>query len=55
MPRIFNPVDISQEEKEIRKDYFDRHTPVVICDNYATEGEKFKVKDPIWDGIQSPR
>jgi superoxide reductase len=44
MPRIFTPVDISQEEKEVRKDYFDRHTPVVLCDNYATEGEKFKVK-----------
>ena len=44
MPRIFNPVDISQEEKEVRKDYFDRHTPVVICDDYATEGVKFKVK-----------
>ena len=44
MPRIFNPVDISKEEKEVRKDYFDRHTPFVICDTYATEGEKFKVK-----------
>ena len=28
MPRVFNPVDISKEEKEVRKDYFDRHTPV---------------------------
>ena len=44
MPRIFTPVDITQEEKEVRKDYFDRHTPVVICDNLAREGEKFKVK-----------
>ena len=44
MPRVFNPVDISKEEKEVRKDYFDRHTPVVICDSHATEGVKFKVK-----------
>jgi superoxide reductase len=44
MPRVFNPVDISLEEKEVRKDYFDRHTPVVICDDSAREGEKFKVK-----------
>lgn len=44
MPRIFTPVDISKEEKEVRKDYFDRHTPVVICHNHATEGEKFPVK-----------
>ncbi len=44
MPRIFTPVDISQEEKEVRKDYFDRHTPFVICEQFAKEGEKFRVK-----------
>ena len=44
MPRIFNPVDISKEEKEIRKDYFDRHTPVIICEGSAREGEKLRVK-----------
>lgn len=44
MPRVFSPVDISKEDKEVRKDYFDRHTPVVICEAVAAEGEKFKVK-----------
>jgi superoxide reductase len=44
MPRVFTSVDISKEEKEVRKDYFDRHTPVVICENHAREGEKLKVK-----------
>jgi len=44
MPRVFTPVDISQEEKEVRKDYFDRHTPFVICEAIAREGEKFRVK-----------
>ena len=44
MPRVFNPVDISKEEKEVRKDYFDRHTPVVMCEDFANEGRKFKVK-----------
>ena len=44
MPRVFKPVDISQEEKEIRKDYFDRHTPRLICEAEAKRGEKFKVK-----------
>ena len=44
MPRIFKAVDISKEEKELRKDYFDRHTPHIHCDSYAIEGEKFKVK-----------
>jgi superoxide reductase len=42
MPRIFTAVNIDQEEKEIRKDYFDRHTPHVICNNQALRGEKLK-------------
>ncbi len=44
MPRVFTPVDISKEEKEVRRDYFDRHTPVIHCDHEAREGEKFRVK-----------
>ncbi len=44
MPRIFTSVDISKEEKEVRKDYFDRHTPMIICEKTAREGEKFRVK-----------
>ncbi len=44
MPRVFRAVDINQEEKEVRKDYFDRHTPVIICEDHAIEGEKFEVK-----------
>jgi superoxide reductase len=44
MPRVFTPVDISNEEKEIRKDYFDRHTPFIICDETAKQGKKLKVK-----------
>ncbi|KPK85087.1 MAG: dethiobiotin synthase [Bacteroides sp. SM23_62_1] len=45
MPRIFT---VSEEEKtegkEIRKDYFDRHSPVVVCEKTAKKGEKFRVK-----------
>ena len=44
MPRVFKAVDISTEEKEVRKDYFDRHTPVIQCSDTAREGEKLKVK-----------
>ena len=46
MPRVFkaSAEEISQEEKEIRKDYFDRHTPVIYCNDTAKEGEKLKVK-----------
>ncbi|PID92551.1 MAG: dethiobiotin synthase [Bacteroidetes bacterium] len=44
MPRVFKAVDLSKEEKEAKKDYFDRHTPFILCDGLAQEGEKFKVK-----------
>jgi superoxide reductase len=44
MPRIFKAVDIEKEEKELRKDYFDRHTPVIICADEIRKGEKLLVK-----------
>ena len=44
MPRVFKTVDISKEEKEIRKDYFDRHTPHIICPKESKRGEKLKIK-----------
>lgn len=54
MPRVFKPVDISKEEIESRKDYFDRHTPHIICENSAREGEKFKVKVKVGDQYPHP-
>ncbi len=44
MPRVIKPVDISSLDKELMKDYFDRHTPVVICEGDIKRGEKLKVK-----------
>lgn len=44
MPRVFGLADIKNLEKEVQKDYFDRHSPVIICNNSAHEGEKFKIK-----------
>jgi superoxide reductase len=44
MPRIFKAVDISNEEKEVRRDYFDRHMPRIICESIAKRNQKFKVK-----------
>src|SRR5271165_2796056 len=44
MPRLFKTNDIDPEEKEIRKDYFDRHTPVIICESEVRKGEKILVK-----------
>ena len=36
--------DISQIEREAKKDYIDRHSPFIHCDAKATKGEKFAVK-----------
>jgi superoxide reductase len=44
MPRVFKANNIEQEEKELRKDYFDRHTPVIICADKVNKGEKLQVK-----------
>ena len=44
MPRVFKVADIEPEEKEVRKDYFDRHTPNIVCPDEVKKGEKFTVK-----------
>lgn len=54
MPRVFKPVDISKEEKESRRDYFDRHTPRILCEDTAARGEKFKVKVRLGDEYSHP-
>ncbi len=54
MPRVFTPVDITQEEKEVRKDYFDRHTPRIVCDMTAKRNKKFKVKVIIGEHYEHP-
>ncbi len=54
MPRIFKPIDITQEEKEIRKDYFDRHTPKLYCDDTVKRGKKFKVKIKVGEQYTHP-
>ena len=36
--------DISQIEREAKRDYIDRHSAFVHCDATAVKGEKFKVK-----------
>jgi superoxide reductase len=44
MPRVFKATEIEKEEKEIKRDYLDRHMPHVICPNEVKRGEKFAVK-----------
>lgn len=54
MPRVFRPVDITQEEKEVRKDYFDRHTPRIICPETVERGYVFCIKVIIGEQYTHP-
>ena len=47
--------DISEIEKEAKKDYIDRHSAFVHCEKTAKEGEKFKVKVKVGDEYVHPR
>ena len=46
--------DISQIEREAKKDYIDRHSPFVHCDGTAKKGEKFTVKVKLGDEYMHP-
>ncbi len=43
MPKINKYTDISEVERESKKDYIDRHSPFIHCENEAKKGEKFSV------------
>ena len=46
--------DISQIDREAKRDFIDRHSAFVHCDSQATKGEKFKVKIKIGDEYKHP-
>ncbi len=46
--------DISQIDKEAKKDYIDRHSAFVHCESSATKGDKFKVKVKVGDEYAHP-
>lgn len=46
--------DISQIEKDAKKDYIDRHSPFIHCADSATKGEKFTVKVKLGNEYQHP-
>ncbi len=46
--------DISQIEREAKRDYIDRHSAFVVCDDKAGKGEKFKVKVKVGDEYKHP-
>lgn len=46
--------DISQIDREAKKDYIDRHSAFVHCEDTAEAGEKFKVKVMVGDEYKHP-
>jgi superoxide reductase len=46
--------DISQIDKEAKKDYIDRHSAFIHCENNAKKGEKFVVKVMVGDEYPHP-
>ena len=44
MPRVFKATEIEKEDKEVKRDYLDRHMPHVFCPDTVKRGEKFEVK-----------
>jgi len=46
--------DISQTDKEAKKDFIDKHSAFVHCEKQAKAGEKFKVKVKVGDKIKHP-
>ena len=54
MPVVNKYQDISQIDKEAKKDYIDRHSPFIICENKAKAGEKFKVKVRVGNEYSHP-
>lgn len=46
--------DISKIDREAKKDYIDRHSAFVHCENTAKAGEKFKVKVKVGDQYPHP-
>jgi len=46
--------DISEIDREAKKDYIDRHSAFVQCDANAKAGQKFKVKVKVGDEYAHP-
>ena len=46
--------DISQIEREAKRDFIDRHSAFVLCEANAVKGEKFKVKVKVGDEYKHP-
>jgi len=54
MPKINKYTDISEIEKEAKKDYIDRHSPFIHCADTAKAGESFDVRVQVGNEYSHP-
>jgi superoxide reductase len=54
MPKINRYVDISDVDKEAKKDYIDRHSPFIHCEKNAEKGKKFSVTVKVGNEYEHP-
>ncbi|MGM0623782.1 MAG: class II SORL domain-containing protein [Campylobacterota bacterium] len=54
MPKINRYVDIDQVEKEAKKDFIDRHSAFIHCEDSAKAGEPFAVTVKMGDEYTHP-
>jgi superoxide reductase len=54
MPRVFKATEIEKEDKEVKRDYLDRHMPHVFCADTVKRGEKFEVKVKLGEEYPHP-
>ena len=54
MPKVNTYVDISEVEKEAKKDFIDRHSPFVYVEEEAVKGKKLKVKVKVGNEYAHP-
>ncbi len=52
--KINRYVDISTLDREAKKDYIDRHSAFIHCENEAKQGEKFAVKVKVGEAYKHP-
>lgn len=54
MPKINRYVDISEVDREAKKDYIDRHSPFIHCAKSTEAGKPFQVTVKVGDKYQHP-
>lgn len=54
MPKINKYEDISEIDREAKKDYIDRHSPFVHCESTAAAGEVFTVTVKVGNEYSHP-